>query len=103
VAAPAANIAPQDLREQQPGLRGAVGKPGLGERRERRFQVRACGPNVRRRKATYAFSQLAIVPAMSPSQNCALANPKNASGISAASRTAEKTLHARRQSPAAMA
>ena len=29
--------APQHLGEQQPGLRGAVGNPGLGERRKRRF------------------------------------------------------------------
>jgi hypothetical protein len=46
---------------------------------------------------------LAIVPAISPSQNSAFAKPKNASGISDTSRTAEKALRAPRQSPAAMA
>src|ERR1700750_2554578 len=57
----------------------------------------------RRRKPAYAFSQLAIVPARSPSQNSALAKPKNASGTPAVSRTAEKASRAPRQSPVAMA
>src|SRR6266496_5270632 len=40
---------------------------------------------------------------MSPSQNSAVARPKNASGTSAASRTAENASRAPGQSPAAMA
>jgi hypothetical protein len=34
-------------------------------------------------EGAYAFSQLAIVPAMSPSQNSAVGKPKSASGTSA--------------------
>ena len=41
---------PEHLGQQQPGLRGAVGNPGVDERRKRRFQMRARGWNIGRRE-----------------------------------------------------